>query len=312
MYKITILLFLLITSLFSKELITPIPYKVDYNYKKALLGKKLFFDTRLSHDNTISCASCHFLEDGGDDNIEVSFGINQQTGTRNSPTVLNARYNVTQFWDGSAKDLQEQAKGPIHNPVEMGSNFEEVVSKLKKDKNYHREFLSLYKNGITGLNITDAISEFEKTLITPNSRFDKFLRGDKKALSSDELNGYKLFKEYGCISCHNGINIGANIMQKLGVIEDFDTEDLGLYNITKNEEDKFYFKVPSLRNIELTAPYFHDGKIKTLKESVEKMAEYQIGYILEAQEIEYIIKFLITLTGDTPIIIKDDNEKINN
>lgn len=306
MYKIIILSLFTISILFSKELITPIPQVIDYDYKKALLGKKLFFDTRLSRDNTVSCANCHFIEDGGDDNNTVSFGIEGKTGTRNAPTVLNARYNTLQFWDGSAKDLQEQAKGPIHNPVEMASNFKEVVKKLKKDKEYIKEFSLIYENGITGLNITDAIAEFEKTLITPNSRFDKYLRGDKNILSKNELNGYKLFKEYGCISCHNGINVGGNLIQKIGAVEKYDTNDLGRYNITKNEDDKFYFKVPSLRNINLTAPYFHDGKVKTLKEAVEKMAAHQVGFLIEEKEIEDIISFLKTLTGDTPKIIGEE------
>lgn len=312
MYRKILLFFLVVTSLISRELITPIPYLPEYDYKKALLGKKLFFDTRLSHDNTISCASCHFIQDGGDDNLPVSFGINGKAGTRNSPTVLNARYNAIQFWDGSAKNLQEQAKGPIHNPVEMGSNFKEVILKLKEDKNYSQQFLSIYEDGISGINITDAIAQFEKTLTTPNAPFDKFLRGDKKALNKDELNGYKIFKEYGCISCHNGRNIGGNLMQKIGVMESFDTTDFGKFNITKNENDKFYFKVPSLRNIELTAPYFHDGKIRTLKDAVEKMVKYQIGYLLEDKEIESIIIFLNTLTGETPKIIEENHEKIDN
>ena len=312
MYRVFSLLFLIVGLLYSKELITPIPYLPEYNYQKASLGKKLFFDTRLSRDNTISCASCHFIEDGGDDNIPVSFGIDGQVGRRNSPTVLNARYNAIQFWDGGSKDLQSQAKGPIHNPVEMDSNFKEVVFKLKKDKNYPKEFLAIYKDGITGLNITDAIAEFEKTLTTPNSRFDKFLRGDKDILTKDEQNGYKLFKEYGCISCHNGVNIGGNIMQKIGVVEEFNTTDLGLYHITKKEEDKFYFKVPSLRNVELTAPYYHDGLTLTLEDAVKKMTIHQVGYLLEDKEFENIIKFLKTLTGDIPKIIKDSNEKIDN
>ncbi len=312
MNKKLILLCFIVTGLLSKELITPIPYLPQYDYKKALLGKKLFFDTRLSHDDTISCASCHFLEDGGDDNLSVSFGIDGKTGTRNSPTVFNARYNAMQFWDGSAKDLAEQAKGPIHNEVEMGSNFQEVISKLKKDKYYIDTFSSLYSKGITGLNITDAISEFEKTLTTPNSNFDKFLRGYKKAITVDELKGYKLFKEYGCISCHNGVNIGGNLMQKIGVIENYNTTDFGKFNITRNPDDKFYFKVPSLRNVNLTAPYFHDGQTKTLKDAVEKMIVHQIGYLLEDDEIENIIKFLKTLTGETPKLIEEANEKINN
>ena len=300
--KVICTFFLISLTLFSKELITPIPLSVDYDHKKEKLGKKLFFEKKLSHNDTISCASCHFIEDGGDDNLPVSFGIDGKTGTRNSPTVLNAVFNTMQFWDGSAKDLQTQAKGPIHNPVEMASDFQEVISKLKQDENYKKQFLDIYKDGITGLNITDAISEFEKTLTTPNSRFDKFLRGDKSILSEDELNGYNAFKEYGCISCHNGVNIGGNLMQKIGVIEDFKTPDFGKYNITKNEDDKFYFKVPSLRNIELTAPYFHDGKTKTLKEAVEEMIKYQIGFLIEEEEVNNIIKFLKTLTGVQPKI----------
>ena len=306
MLKKIILFILTFTIVIAQELITPIPYISDYNYKKALLGKKLFFDVRLSRNNTISCASCHLIEDGGDDNNKVSLGIDGKIGTRNSPTVLNARYNSTQFWDGRANNLQDQVKGPIHNPVEMGSNFKEVISKLKKDKDYPKEFLRLYKDGIIPLNITDAISEFEKTLTTPNAPFDKFLRGDKKALDKNELQGYKLFKEYGCISCHNGINIGGNLIQKIGVMENFNTLDFGKFNITKDEKDRFYFKVPSLRNIELTAPYFHNGETKTLKSAVEQMIIYQIGYPLEDEEVENIIKFLKTLNGDTPNIEKDN------
>jgi len=306
MYKF-ILLFILSTFSFSKELITPIPTKISIDFNKAKLGEKLFNETRLSKNNTISCATCHILEEGGDDNLAVSIGINNQEGTRNSPTVLNARFNSNQFWDGRAKDLKDQAKGPIHNPIEMGSNFQEVISKLNKDKNYKLQFNALYSDGITGDNITDAIAEFEKTLITPNSRFDKYLNGVQDALSKEEIEGYQLFKEYGCISCHNGINIGGNLMQKIGVIEDFKTKDFGRYNVTKRNEDKFYFKVPSLRNIYLTSPYFHDGTIETLNEAVDKMAYYQVGYTLKEEETNKIILFLKTLTGEK-LILKDTNE----
>jgi len=306
MYKF-ILLFILSTFSFSKELITPIPTKISIDFNKAKLGEKLFNETRLSKNNTISCATCHILEEGGDDNLAVSIGINNQEGTRNSPTVLNARFNSNQFWDGRAKDLKDQAKGPIHNPIEMGSNFQEVISKLNKDKNYKLQFNALYSDGITGDNITDAIAEFEKTLITPNSRFDKYLNGVQDALSKEEIEGYQLFKEYGCISCHNGINIGGNLMQKIGVIEDFKTKDFGRYNVTKRNEDKFYFKVPSLRNIYLTSPYFHDGTTETLNEAVDKMAYYQVGYTLKEEETNKIILFLKTLTGEK-LILKDTNE----
>ncbi|RLA74702.1 MAG: cytochrome B6 [Epsilonproteobacteria bacterium] len=309
MHRVWIWFFALISYAISQELITPIPKQVEYHHQKALLGQKLFFDVRLSHDDSISCASCHFLKEGGDDNRAVSVGIDGKVGIRNSPTLFNSRYNCVQFWDGRAKDLVDQVKGPIHDPVEMGSNYKEIIAKLNDDKYYPKEFLKLYKDGITKESIEDAISEFEKSLVTPNARFDQFLRGDEKALTPDELAGYMLFKEYGCISCHNGINIGGNLMQKIGVIESFDTADFGKYNHTKNEEDKFYFKVPSLRNIELTAPYLHDGRVKTLKETVKRMIQYQVGYPLEDKEVEQITSFLKTLTGETPKVIGDKNEK---
>ena len=287
----------------ASDLITPIPLKTHYNLSKAKLGKELFFDTRLSKNDTISCASCHILEDGGDDNLPVSFGIDGKTGTRNSPTVLNAVYNYSQFWDGHAKSLAEQVKGPIHNPVEMGTNFKKIIPKLNQDKEYKTQFAKIYKDGITPSNIADAIAEFQKALTTPNSRFDKYLRGDKTALNADELQGYKLFKEYGCISCHNGVNMGGNLLQKIGVVKEFLHEDFGLYNITKKEEDRYYFKVPSLRNVELTAPYFHDGRIPTLEKAVEKMMEYQVGFVLKEKELNNVIKFLKTLTGEKPQIL---------
>jgi len=296
--KKLLLLQLITIMLFSEELITPIPLENNVNEKKAFLGHKLFFDVRLSKDNTISCATCHILDQGGDDNLKVSFGVDGKTGNRNAPTVLNSKFNHTQFWDGRVINLEEQASGPIHNPVEMNSNFDEVITKLKKDKKYIALFNDIYQDGITPKNITNAIAEYEYTLITPNGRFDQFLRGDKDALSSDEKKGYKLFKEYGCISCHNGVNIGGNLMQKIGVIENFESSDKGRYNITKNEADKYYFKVPSLRNISLTSPYFHDGLTPTLKDAVIKMSYYQIGYTLSEIEIDYIIKFLHTLTGE--------------
>jgi len=294
-----LILFSLFTLLlFSKELITPIPLKIEYDVKKAFLGKKLFSETKLSQDNTISCASCHILEEGGDDNLPVSFGINAQKGTRNSPTILNSKFNTVQFWDGRAQDLEEQAHGPIHNPVEMNSNFSEIIPKLQQDIQYKKLFKDIYTDGITGENILNAIAEYEKTLITPHSRFDQYLRGNKSALSVEEINGFKLFKEYGCISCHNGVNIGGNLMQKMGILEKFKTNDFGLYNVTKKEEDKYYFKVPSLRNIQLTSPYFHDGLTSTLTEAVKKMSFYQVGYELSEKEISDIVKFLETLTGE--------------
>jgi cytochrome c peroxidase len=289
----------------AQELITPIPDTNEYHQKKALLGKKLFFEPRLSADNTISCAHCHDLNNGGDDNLAVSFGINGKKGIRNSPTVLNAKFNTSQFWDGRAKDLKEQVEGPIHNPVEMGSNFSDILLKLNQDANYKKDFSLLYEDGITKENIIDSLVEFENALTTPNSRFDQYLQGNKKALNKNETNGYFLFKEYGCIACHNGVNIGGNLLQRIGVVENFDTKDFGLFNVTKKEEDKFYFKVPSLRNVALTAPYFHHGEIDTLAEAVDKMIKFQVGFMIKKTDRNDIIAFLMTLTGETPEILKE-------
>jgi len=312
MIKNIVLFSFTVTLLFSQELITPVPIITQFDKNKVNLGKKLFFDKRLSANDTVACSNCHLLEDGGDDNLPVSFGILAKKGMRNSPTLFNSRYNSIQFWDGRAKNLHEQIDGPIHDPVEMGTNFKDIIFKLNKDKQYQKDFLAIYDDGITKKNIVDALVSFENILTTPNSKIDKFLQGDTSALSKDEQEGFALFKEHGCISCHNGINIGGNLMQRIGVVENFNTVDFGKYNVTKDDKDKFYFKVPSLRNVELTAPYFHNGKVKTLKEAVEKMAKYQIGYLLEEKDIQNIVKFLKTTTGQIPKNIKDINEKTDN
>lgn len=302
-------IFLLFNNLYGVGLITPIPIDFEYDEQKAHLGKKLFHDSRLSGNNNISCASCHILSDGGDDNISLARGIEGQVGIRNSPTVLNSRYNFTQFWDGRAKDLQEQAEGPVLNPIEMNSSFKEIIEKLSQDQEYKTLFNSIYEDGITALNITEAIAEFEKALVTPNSKFDQYLRGDKSALTKDEKEGYKLFQNYGCIACHNGVNIGGNLFQKIGVIKNFSVspKEFGRFSITKDEKDKQVFKVPSLRNIELTAPYFHDGSILTLKEAVSTMLDYQVGIVLDEQDIDKIVVFLKTLTGESPKIMQENN-----
>jgi len=305
--QLLLTIFILFSNIFASELITPLPLEYIYDKQKALLGKKLYHDKRLSADNTISCASCHFLDDGGDDNLSVSVGVDGKTGTRNAPTVYNSRYNFVQFWDGRAKDLQEQAEGPIHNPVEMNSNFKQVVEKLSKDQEYKVLFQNIYADGITALNITDALSEFEKALVTPNAPFDKYLKGDNNALTQEEKEGYELFKSYGCISCHNGVNIGGNLFQKIGIVRNFivNPNEFGRFEITKDEKDKLVFKVPSLRNIELTSPYFHDGSILTLKDAVAKMIDYQVGIVLDEKDIDKIVLFLKTLTGEIPAIAKD-------
>ena len=297
-------LFVLVqTLLFAKEPIDPIPEHVQVNAQKAAVGKALFFDTLLSKDGTVSCASCHLLQDGGDDNLPVSFGIKGQKGSVNAPTVYNAVFNFRQFWDGRAANLREQAMEPVENPIEMGNSFTNLIATLKKTP-YKKRFDALYKDGITKNNIADAIAEYEKTLITPDSPFDSYLRGDINALTQKQKEGYALFKAKGCISCHQGVNIGGNMYNKFGVFTDTNSSNLGRYNVTHRERDKYYFKVPSLRNVERTAPYFHDGRTYSLKAAVYAMSLYQLGRKITPQEVDKIVAFLHSLNGRIPADIE--------
>lgn len=272
--------------------------------EKAQLGKRLFFETRLSRDDSISCASCHDLSRGGVDRQAGSIGIGGQLGPINAPTVFNASLNFVQFWDGRAASLEEQAAGPVHNPLEMGSNWAEVIAKLQQDASYRSAFARLYPAGISGEAITDAIAAFERTLITPNSRFDRFLLGDADALNELEQNGYRRFLDLGCASCHQGAGIGGNMFQRFGVMADYfhgrpeKPADLGRFNVTGKEEDRHVFKVPGLRNVALTAPYFHDASAQTLEEAVMIMGRYQLGRKLSNDDLQAITAFLRTLTGE--------------
>lgn len=288
-----------------EEPIKPIPTDSKLDAKKVNLGEKLFSDKRLSKDNTVACISCHGLHTGGTDRAQVSTGIGGLKGAVNAPTVFNSGFNFRQFWDGRANSLEEQATGPVHNPKEMGSNWAEVLAKLAKDPELSARFKESYPDGMQTKNIQDALAVFQRSLTTPNARFDKYLRGDKTALSTEELKGYQLFKSYGCVACHQGVNVGGNMFQVFGVMGDYfkqrggvNEADLGRYNITKNDIDKHMFKVPSLRNVALTAPYFHDGSVKTLPEAVDVMFKYQLGRPGSAQDKELIVKFLHTLTGE--------------
>ncbi len=296
---------LLMFSISNSEPITPIPQNIEVDKQKVELGKKLFFDTILSADNTISCTSCHDLKNGGDDGLKFSFGIDGQEGDINSPTVLNAIYNFRQFWNGSAKNLAHQAAGPIQNPVEMGNDFKTLITTLSKTS-YKDTFYQIYNDGITKENIIDAIAEFEKTLITPNAPFDKYLRGDSLAITQNQKDGYELFKSKGCISCHHGINIGGNLYNKFGVMDDVKSERLGRYEVTKNELDKYYFKVPSLRNIKDTAPYLHDGRYENLEDVVKFMARFQLGRTISKDEVGKIADFLHSLSGETPQSVQEE------
>lgn len=296
---------------FSNEAIRPIPDSIAYNPRKAELGEVLYHDTRLSADGTISCATCHGIATAGVDNKRYSEGIGGQLGGVNAPTVYNAAFNFVQFWDGRAATLAEQAGGPPLNPVEMGcSSFDEIVERLSADKDFSARFLAVYPEGLSQATITDAIAEYERTLITPNSAFDRYLKGEKEALTAEEIEGYNLFKQYNCATCHAGVNMGGLSYELMGQRADYfkDREiniksgltdaDNGRWAQTKVERDRYRFRTPGLRNVELTYPYYHDGSVETLEDAVYMMAKYQVGVKLTENELKNITLYLHTLTGE--------------
>lgn len=291
-----------------EEPVTPVPEAVALDPRKVALGRSLFLDTRLSHDDTISCASCHALTaraGGADpDHVALSDGIGHALGAVNAPTVFNSSLNFKQFWDGRADTLEGQIEGPTHNPREMGTTWEEIVGKLRADDRYPGQFQALYGEDIRPEDVRDAISVFERSLLTPDAPFDNYLRGDRSALTPRQIAGYGLFKRDGCIACHQGVNIGGNLFEKFGVKGDYfahrghvSPADLGRYAQTGRPADKYVFRVPSLRNVALTAPYFHDGSAKTLAQAVQTMATYQLGHPLPSPDRDAIVDFLNSLTG---------------
>jgi cytochrome c peroxidase len=285
------------------EPITPIQPPAQINLGMVELGKKLYFDPRLSKSGIMSCNSCHNLSMGGTDNIPTSVGDHWQQGPINAPTVLNSSLNVAQFWDGRAADLKAQAGGPIANPGEMAFTHTLALGVLESIPAYVREFKIVFgKDKIDIDQVTLAIAEFEKTLVTPNSRFDQWLLGRKDALSADEKAGYKLFKDSGCVACHNGPAVGGNSFQKMGIVEPYKARSPaeGRIAVTGKDADRFNFKVPTLRNVEMTYPYFHDGAANTLTEAVDTMGRLQLGKKFTDAENAQVVAFLKTLTGDQP------------
>lgn len=290
---------------FAAEPIQPIAPANVTNPALVELGKKLFFEPRLSKSGFISCNSCHNLSRGGSDNIPTSIGHNWQQGPINSPTVLNSSLSIAQFWDGRAANLQEQAGGPIANPGEMAFSHTLAVDMLETIPGYVASFKKAFGTDKIKIDmVTKAIAAFEETLVTPNSRFDKWLKGDKRAINKNELAGYTLFKESGCVACHNGPSAGGTSFQKMGVVEPYKTtsptQGQGRFAVTGKDADRFNFKVPTLRNVELTYPYFHDGAANTLKEAVDIMGRLQLGKKFTDDENAKIVAFLKTLTGDQP------------
>lgn len=307
----------------ANEPVRPIDLELEYDADKAALGFALFHDPRLSVDNTVSCASCHALETAGVDNHQYSHGVNDLLGGVNAPTVYNAVYNFVQFWDGRAQTLAAQAAGPPLNPVEMASeSFDQIIAKLKADRKFAKAFSEVYPDGLTEANITDAIEQFERTLITPDSPFDKWLRGDDSALTAEELEGYELFKKYDCATCHVGPNLGGLTYELMGLRRHYFAErgleltheDNGRFKETGLERDRHRFKVPGLRNVEHTWPYYHDGTRETLEEAVRDMGLYQSGVELTEGEIAAITAFLNTLTGEyngVPVTTTNSRDEIH-
>ncbi len=290
----------------SAEPITPVKSVKVTHPKLVNLGKMLWFDPRLSRSGFISCNSCHNLATGGVDNLKTSVGDYWARGPINSPTVLNAAGQIAQFWDGRAKTLQEQASGPIVNPLEMASSHTLAVDVISSIPGYQVEFRKAFGDDIIDIErITKAIAAFEETLVTPNCRFDKWLRGNKKAISNQELEGYELFKSSGCTMCHNGEKVGGSSFMKMGVVKPYKTTNTaaGVQAISGKDQDRMTFKVPILRNIELTYPYFHDGEAQTLEESVSIMGDIQLGRRFTTEELSQITAFLKTLTGDQPKVV---------
>ncbi len=286
--------------------IKPIPLEIKLNPDKVALGNKLFEETLLSDSHAMSCAICHNINKGGiDGGLVNSIGRNGLDLHINTPTVFNSLFNFKQNWNGRFASLEEQIEASILNPKDMGEDWDNVVKKLQQVAEYVNKFNSIYENGITKDNIINAIATYERSLYTPNSRFDKYLRGDKTAITKKEEQGYNIFKAYGCISCHQGVNVGGNLFQKFGVFGNYfadrgniNNQDYGRFNITKNEDDRYVFKVPSLRNITLTPPYFHDGSAPNLEAAIGIMAKYQLGREISSKNIKLIIEFLQTLTGE--------------
>lgn len=290
------------------EPISPLPTleSLQLDPKKIKLGERLFHDTRFSKDKSTACVSCHSLSKGGADGRKNSIGVHQQAGVINAPTIFNSGLNFRQFWDGRAESLEEQVDKVVHDARELDMNWQDLLAILSTDTALVAEFKIAYpQEGLQASSIQNALASYQRSLLTP-SRFDRYLLGDAKALDQEELKGYQLFKDYGCIACHQGVNIGGNMFQKFGVMDDYFAKrgsispaDLGRFNVTQQEADKHVFKVPSLRNVALTAPYFHDGITDTLEGAVDVMFRHQLGRTASEVDKRLIVKFLNSLSGET-------------
>ena len=292
------------------EPILPLPEPRGLDAERVALGRALFFDPRLSSDGTVSCATCHIMEYGGTDRRVPSLGVGGAEGDIKAPTVFNSRFNIAQFWDGRALNLHQQLDGPVRSPREMNSSWPAIVAVLKADEAFRTRFESAYPEGINEHTLKDALVTFEQSLVTTGSRFDRWLKGDDSALSEEELKGYLLFKSYGCVGCHQGVNVGGNLFQRMGVMEDYfrergtpeTTADQGRFNVTGDEQDRYFFKVPSLRMVALERRFFHDGSAASLDEAIETMGRFQLGREIPAPDRQRIADFLRSLLGPHPLL----------
>ena len=287
-----------------REPVQPLTAPRGLDVNKVRLGEKLFNEPRLSRDNSLACASCHLIQKNGANSLPLGIGRDAQKLEVNTPTVFNSALNARQFWDGRASSLEQQVNFVVINPKEFATSWDEITRKLKKDNVYIAEFRKLYPQGITAENIRDAIASFEKSLITTDAPFDRYLKGEKDAISQQARKGYQLFKNLGCVACHQGANVGGNLFMRLGIFGDYfkdrgnmTSADLGRFNVTGNPEDRFVFKVPSLRLAAYTAPYFHDGSVETLSDAIRIMVKYQLGRSIEKDDVDAIEAFIHSLAG---------------
>ena len=287
------------------EPIQPIEDNTLLNSHRVALGEKLFQEPKLSINGQVSCVSCHKFEAGGADNKPFSEGIDGALMVVNTPTVFNVTNNFQFNWDGRHATIEAHTNALMQNPKVMGADWDVLRVFLKNDRTYRQAFEAAYSAGITQETVIDAITTYEASLVTPDAPFDKFLRGDRAAITPAAQKGYDLFKAYGCISCHQGVNVGGNMFQAFGVVGDYFVDrgeitqaDLGRYNVTNQESDRYVFRVPSLRNVAATAPYLHDGRAATLTEAIKIMVKYQLGRKIPAEHIDQMAQFLRTLTGE--------------
>jgi cytochrome c peroxidase len=288
-----------------QEPITPIPLSLALDLPRVALGERLFHDVRLSHDNTRACTTCHPLQRGSMDGRPRAITATGTLHLRNTPTIFNVGLNAAFNWDGIANTLEAHAEIVLLHPSLMRTTWPELLAKLQADADYVSRFNTAYAGGLTRAHVLDALASFERSLLTPNARFDRYLRGEQQALTAPEQQGYRLFKSYGCVACHQGVNIGGNMYQKFGIFaapggpgSPVAVVDVGRYGVTQVPRDREVFRVPSLRNVAVTAPYFHDGRAATLEEAVDTMARVQLGRTIPPEEIGLIVRFLHTLTGE--------------